>query len=70
MEVPESSRNNFAELKRRVIQPAVAELVNKDNMIIEWEGTKEGGRRIQNLVFRFQVNPQQKLELHDDGSSS
>lgn len=63
MEAPESARKNFAELSRRIIQPAIAELIEKDNMLIDWEGTKVGGRKITGLQFRFQTNPQQSLGL-------
>lgn len=61
MEAPESAQKNFGELRRRVIEPAVKELTLKDNMLIEWEGTKAGGRKITGLEFRFRANPQQKL---------
>lgn len=63
MEVSESARNNFGELRRRIIEPAVKELTEKDNFLIEWEGTKPGGRRITGLEFRFEINPQGKLEI-------
>ena len=61
MEVPETYRKNFKDLRNRVIDPAVKELQEKDNWIIEWTGTKRGGRKITGLEFRFKRNPQQKL---------
>lgn len=61
MEVPETYRKNFKDLRNRVIDPAVKELREKDNWIIEWEGTKRGGRKITGLEFRFKRNPQQSL---------
>lgn len=61
MEAPETARKNFGEMRRRIIEPAVKELTEKDNLIIEWEGTKRGGRKITGLEFRFQSNPQQSL---------
>lgn len=61
MEAPESARNNFGELRRRIIEPAVKELTLKDNLLIAWEGTKRGGRKVIGLEFRFKVNPQQSL---------
>lgn len=61
MEVPETYRRNFKDLRNRVIAPAVKELQEKDNWIIKWEGTKRGGRRITGLEFQFKRNPQQSL---------
>ena len=63
MEAPESARKNFGELRRRIIEPAVKELVIKDNMLIEWDGTKRGGRKIVGLEFRFKNNPQRQFEI-------
>lgn len=63
MEVSASARKNFGELRRTVIEPAVKELTTKDNLLIEWEGTKQGGRKITGLEFRFEVNPQGKLDV-------
>lgn len=61
MEVPRTYRENFKDLRNRVIDPAVTELQGKDNWIIEWVGTKRGGRKIIGLEFRFKRNPQQSL---------
>lgn len=63
MEAPPTSRKNFGELRRRIIEPAVKELTTKDNLLIEWQGTKHGGRKITGLEFRFEVNPQGKLDV-------
>jgi plasmid replication initiation protein len=63
MEAPETARNNYAELVRRIIGPAVKELIEKDDMLIEWQGTKTGGRKVTGLEFRFEKNPQRSLEL-------
>lgn len=63
MEASVSARKNFGELRRTVIEPAVKELTTKDNFLIEWEGTKHGGRKITGLEFRFEVNPQGKLDV-------
>ncbi len=54
MEAPESARNDFAQLRKRIIEPAVAELIKKDGMQIEWEAKKQGGRKITSLEFIFQ----------------
>ena len=61
MEVPETYRKNFKDLRNRVIEPAVKELQEKDHWIIEWKGTKRGGRKITGLEFNFKRDPQQKL---------
>ena len=61
MEVPETYRKNFKDLRNRVIEPAVKELQEKDNWVIEWKGTKRGGRKITGLEFKFKPNLQQSL---------
>lgn len=61
MDVPETYRKNFKDLRNRVIDVAVKELQEKDNWLIEWKGTKRGGRKITGLEFRFKRNPQQSL---------
>ena len=53
-------RKNFKELRTRIIEPAVKELRQKDNWLIEWEPIK-AGRRVSALSFRFARNPQQSL---------
>lgn len=60
VEAPESFRKDFAQLRRRVIEPAVKELREKDNWLIEWKPIK-AGRRVSSLCFRFARNPQQSL---------
>ena len=37
MEATESYRKNFSLLRKWVIEPAVKELTEKDNWLIEWE---------------------------------
>lgn len=60
VEAPASYRKNFKELRTRIIEPAVKELRQKDNWLIEWEPIK-AGRRVSALSFRFARNPQQSL---------
>ena len=60
MEAAESQRANFGELRRRVIEPAVKELADKDGWLIEWKPIK-AGRRVAKLQFRFAKNPQPQL---------
>jgi plasmid replication initiation protein len=61
MDAPETYRKNFKDLRNRVIDVAVKELQEKDNWLIEWKGTKRGGRKITGLEFRFKQNPQHSL---------
>lgn len=60
MEATESYRANFQLLRKRVIEPAIKELTEKDNWLIEWEARKRG-RKIATLLFKFQRNPQGSL---------
>lgn len=60
MDVPESYTKNFKEVRRRVIEPAVTELIKKNNMLITWS-TVNAGRKVIGLDFKFQPNPQQQL---------
>lgn len=62
MEAPQSCAANFKDLRRRVIEPAVKELVEKDSMKIEWEPVK-AGRKVTGLIFRFAPDPQGRLDL-------
>ena len=60
MEAPDSARKNFGELRRRIIEPAISELILKNNLLIDCEHVK-AGRRVTGLEFRFKVNPQASL---------
>lgn len=60
MEAPESYLKNFREVRRRVIEPAVQELIEKNNMLISWT-TQNAGRKVIGLEFKFKPNPQQRL---------
>ena len=60
METPESCLHNFGMMRRRVIEPALKELREKDNMLIEVE-LKKSGRKVTDLIFKFSKNPQSKL---------
>ena len=64
MDVPDSYKKNFKELRRRVIEPAVVELVQKNNMIVTWT-TQNAGRKVIGLDFKFGPNPQQSLLQED-----
>lgn len=60
MDVPASYLKNFKEVRRRVIEPAVKELIQKNNMLITWT-TQNAGRKVIGLDFKFGDNPQQSL---------
>ena len=59
MEAP-PSLSDFGQLKRRIIDPAVKELVQKDGWLIDWQPIK-AGRRVRAIRFDFKRNPQQAL---------
>ena len=58
MEAPPSCIKDFGQLRRRIIEPAVVELIGKNNLLIEWRAVKHGGRKISGLEFTFKFNPQ------------
>lgn len=62
MEAPPSCLNDFGQLKRRIIEPAVKELREKDNLEIEWVPVK-AGRKVSALCFTFRPNPQGSLDV-------
>jgi plasmid replication initiation protein len=53
-------RRNFAELNRRIIMPAMNELIKKDDWIIGFEYEKRG-RKVHMLKFTFEKDKQQSL---------
>jgi plasmid replication initiation protein len=61
MGAPESCVKDAGQLRRRVIEPAVKELREKNGLSIEWEPTKPAGRKITGFVFRFAADPQGRL---------
>lgn len=62
MEAPASCCADFGQLKRRVIDPAVKELRDKDGLLLEWSPVK-AGRKVGGLDFRFTPDPQGRLNL-------
>jgi plasmid replication initiation protein len=60
MEATEKQRGDFGKIRTKIIEPAVAELVEKDNWIIEWKPIK-AGRRVKSVRFDFRRNPQGRL---------
>lgn len=64
MEVPESLKKDFGQLRRRVLEPAIKELKNKDGMQIDLQLIK-AGRKITTLDFRFNPAVQGCLPFDD-----
>jgi plasmid replication initiation protein len=62
LEVNPGYLKNFANMRRRVIEPAIKELTEKDGWLIEWEPIKEGAKVTQ-LRFTFKRHPQGRLDL-------
>lgn len=60
MEATEKQRANFNNIKRRIIEPAVKELTEKDGWLIDWQPVK-AGRRVKALRFQFKRDPQGRL---------
>lgn len=60
MDATEKQRTNFNNIKRRMIEPAVKELTQKDGWLIQWEAVK-AGRKVKSLRFTFMRNPQGSL---------
>ena len=57
MNAPASCTKDFKDLRKRVIEPAVSELIAKEQMAIEWE-PERSGRRVVGLTFKFGPHPQ------------
>lgn len=53
---------DFAAVRRKIIEPAVKELQEKDGWLIQWEPVKRG-RRVASVRFTFMRNPQGQLPL-------
>ncbi len=58
----EAKYARFSNLKARVIQPAVKDLVAKTSLDITWKGIKKG-KTVDRLEFRFEEKHQMQLEL-------
>lgn len=52
----------FADVRRWIIEPAIAELKLKSNLDIIWKPVKEG-RAVKHIEFYFRESPQRELEL-------
>lgn len=60
MDATEKQRENFANIRRKIIEPAVKELTEKDGWLIQWQPIK-AGRKVKAVRFTFMRNPQQSL---------
>ena len=68
MEAPPSCRKDFKALRIRIIEPAVEAIKAKASMLIEWKPLRAGSRRVTGLEFRFQANPQARLDIETNDS--
>jgi plasmid replication initiation protein len=62
MDATSKQREDFGAIRRRIIEPAVKELVEKDNWLIQWQPIK-AGRKVTAVRFTFIRNPQGQLPL-------
>ncbi|EFW82814.1 replication protein [Pseudomonas savastanoi pv. glycinea str. race 4] len=62
MDATEKQMANFAAIRRRIIEPAVKELTEKDGWLIDWRAIKKG-RKVAMLRFDFKKNNQLRLEV-------
>lgn len=62
MDAPASFRTNFGMLRRRVIEPAIKELRERNGMEIDLE-LKKYGRKVTDLVFKFSFPTTTQTEL-------
>lgn len=69
VEAPPSCRKDFKALRVRVIEPAVEAIRAKAGLIVEWKPVRHGSRRVSGLEFRFQPDPQARLQYDEDDDS-
>lgn len=62
IEAPPTFRANFANLRIKVIEPALREIREKDGLNVTWE-TIKAGRKVKTLVFTFPKEQQVALPL-------
>jgi len=62
MDATPKQASDFAAIRRKMIEPAVKELTEKDGWLIQWQPVK-AGRKVKAVRFTFLRNPQQKLDL-------
>ncbi|MGB0848887.1 MAG: RepB family plasmid replication initiator protein [Thiolinea sp.] len=62
MEVPATYHKDFGAMRRRIIEPAVKEITEKDGLKIKWDAIKTG-RKVTALEFYFPIEQQAALPL-------
>lgn len=62
MEATPKQRTDFSAVRRKIIEPSVRELAQKDGWLIEWEPLL-AGKRVKALRFRFERDPQGQLPV-------
>jgi len=62
MDATPKQATNFNNIRRRMIEPAIKELQEKDGWLIQWHPVK-AGRKVKALRFEFMRNPQNTLPL-------
>jgi plasmid replication initiation protein len=62
MDATDKQRADFAAIRRKIIEPAVKELTQKDGWLIEWRPIK-AGRKVTALRFEFKRDPQGRLDV-------
>jgi len=60
MDATEKQASDFAAIRRKIIEPAVKELQEKDDWLIQWIPVKSG-RKVVSINFSFIRNPQKSL---------
>jgi plasmid replication initiation protein len=62
MDATEKQQSDFAAIRRKIIEPAVKELTEKDGWLIQWRPVKKG-RKVGGLRFDFRRDEQLALPL-------
>jgi plasmid replication initiation protein len=60
MELTDKQRSDFNYVRRRVIEPAIRELTQKNNLVINLE-IEKSGVKVKMLKFTFSQNPQRTI---------
>ena len=70
LEAPESLRSNFANLRKRAIEPAIKEIRTKDGLDVKWEPLRKEGRKVVSLVFTFPTEQQKTLPIKQKAAAA
>jgi len=62
MDATPKQQADFAKIRTKIIEPAVKELTQKDDWLIQWQPIK-AGRKVKAIRFTFMRNPQRSLAL-------